>query len=246
MQIAELVKDYLAILVSWPVAIIIVVVVLGKVFRTEIASLLGRVARIRVGPVDIATVAQEVKASQALSSKVEADVVYSIIRPFLPQLVTRLVGTHRTFGDPTQDVRVTLYLPWPLDTEHLVQVTPYIPRGPDKTGRLLSKRVGAVGRAFITGATVRETMPPGRNDFKKKHVEQWGFEVGETEQLQSDRRSYLAIPLRSGDERLGVVFFDSNHPNAFGDEIAKQVEQQVAELASVVAVLHYQLEALRS
>ena len=245
MQVAELVKDYLAVLVSWPVAIVILVVILGKVFRTEIANLISRVTRIKAGPVDIVSVAREAQASEALRSKVQADVVLAIIRPFVPQLVNHLLRIHKIFSALKQDVRATVYLPWPLDTEHLVQVTPYVPHGPDKTGRLLSKGIGAVGLAFRTGETKRVPMPTERNDFKKKHVEVWGFAPEETEQLQSDRRSYLAIPLPSDGKRLGVTFFDSNDPNAFSDEEIKQVEQQVKQLASVVAILHYQLEALR-
>lgn len=246
MQVAELIKEYLAVLISWPVAIIIVVIILGKVFRPEIASLIGRITRIKAGPVDIASVAQEARAAGALQSKVEEAVVHSIIHPFVPQLIGPLEKTHSMFTDPAQRVRVTLYLPWPLDNEHLVQVTPYLPTGPDKTGRLLSKRVGAVGRAFITGATIRETMPAKRDDFRKKHIEQWGFEARETEQLQSDRQSYLAIPLRSDGECFSVAFFDSSDPNAFGDEVTSRAEQQAQQLAPTVRILHYQLEALRT
>lgn len=163
MQVAELIKEYLAVLVSWPVAIIIVVIILGKVFRPEIASLIGRITRIKAGPVDIASVAQEARAAGALQSKVEADVVHSIIHPFVPQLTSRLEKMHSMFTDPAQRVRVTLYVPWPLDNEHLVQLTPYLPIGPDKTGRLLSKRVGEVAE------NLRNLRQPGpRPDEKSK------------------------------------------------------------------------------
>jgi hypothetical protein len=245
METAQLIKDYLAIIISWPLFALIIVIVLCTTFRKEIGSFLDRIKSAKVGPVDlVTTVKEEAKKSIDSESKVKQDIIDVLIRPFNTRLVPELTKIYMNLINKGQDIRTTIYMPWPLDDENLVQITPYIPTGPDKTGRLISKRIGAVGKAFREGKIIPESMPA--SEFKKKHIEQWGFEEIETERLKGDRQSYLAIPLQFQGRRLGIVFFDSLEKDTFSGDLIKRLEKEVQELIPQVSTLHGQLESLKA
>lgn len=245
MEIAQLIKDYLAIIISWPLFVLIIAIILVTTFRKEIGDFLGRLKSAKIGPVDLVTTTiEEAKKSINSESKVTQDIIDVIIRPFNTRLVPELTKICMTLKKPEQDIRTTIYMPWPLNAEYLVQITPYIPAGPDKTGRLLSKRIGAVGKAFREGKTINKTIPS--SEFKKQHMEQWSFEEIETERLKGDRQSYLAIPLKIDGKRLGVVFFDSLGKNTFDGTLKNRLEKEVQELISPVAILHSQFESVRA
>jgi transcriptional regulator with GAF, ATPase, and Fis domain len=244
MEIAQLIKDYLAIIVSWPLFALIIAILLVTTFRQEIGSFIDRLKSARVGPIDLVTaIKEEAKQSQISESKVAQDIINTIIRPLNKTIVADLARIYTTIPNTGQDIRTTVYMLWPLDTEYLVQVTPYVPAGPDKTGRLLSKRIGAVGKAFREGKVVSETM--SASEFKKKHLEQWSFEEIEVERLKGDRKSYLAIPLNINDKLLGVVFFDSLNENTFDGDLVSHLQKEVQGLVTSVFVLSSQLESLR-
>lgn len=245
MEIAQLIKDYLAIIISWPLFTLIIAIILVTTFRKEIGDFLARLRSAKIGPVDLVTVVkEEARKSINSESKITQDIISVIIRPFNTRLVPELTKIYMTLKNTEQDIRTTIYMPWPLDVEYLVQVTPYIPAGPDKTGRLLSKRIGAVGKAFRDGKTIIETI--SSSEFKKRHKEQWSFEEIEIERLKGDRQSYLAIPLQNDGKRFAVVFFDSLGENTFDGTLKSRLEIEVQELISSVAILYSQLESLKA
>jgi hypothetical protein len=122
--------------------------------------------------------------------------------------------------DQGEDLRVTIHrvMP-PLDAaETIEQIVPYVGGGGGGAGRCFSVRSG------ITGMAIRQRKPVAAarvsNDeaaYREELKSDWGYTEKDSRALRADRRSFMALPIRGKDDVQGVVYLDSNKPNAFAE-----------------------------
>ena len=132
-----------------------------------------------------------------------------------------------------EDFRLTLYVPDFLFADRLFQFTEYYGRnGNEKTegraGRTFSERYGIIGRVWRSGVHEiegnllpdedRATLPKpdDQEDVERFIARRWGLGMGEVAKVKQ-YPSYGAIRIESADKNIGVLYFDSKLPDAFGD-----------------------------
>jgi hypothetical protein len=132
------------------------------------------------------------------------------------------------------DVRCTIYVPnLNPSSQELVPVTAYMPGGSERVGSVgkqLHVSKGIVGEAFRMGETRVDILADPKygtpKELQKYLVERYHFTKEEARRLRLDRRAYLASPvIAEGNMVLGVIYMDTDTPEAFSDpRLAQRVE----------------------
>jgi putative methionine-R-sulfoxide reductase with GAF domain len=112
------------------------------------------------------------------------------------------------------DVRCTIFRPM-LFRRSLVEVVMATAAGEQKRKNRTRMKIsqGVAGRAYRTGQLC--FVPITRNGYNQFMIE-FGFTNRELSKFQSDRKSYLCIPI-FGEHRkvIAILSFDSKHPDTF-------------------------------
>lgn len=201
-------------------------------------------------------VAQTNKEIEEAYSAAKEYVVQLRDRYGIDQLVERLaVEVARIIGDQCpDDFRLTVYVPDLIFEDRLYQLTEYYDQKgqrvpPNRSGRAFSIRYGIIGRVWRTGVSEiegqliskedREQLGenPDVRDLEKFIARRWGLTLDEAVRIRP-YPSYGAIRIERGEHPLGLIFFDSKKPNAFGNPPAsKWIESAVHNSALAVALL---------
>jgi len=126
-----------------------------------------------------------------------------------------------------EDFRLTLYVPDFLFADRLFQFTEYYDKsGLEKTsgraGRTFSERYGIIGRVWrsgvheIEGNLVADGDRNDAEDIDRLIARRWGLSLDEAARIKA-YPSYGAIRIESAERKLGILYFDSKLPDAFGD-----------------------------
>jgi hypothetical protein len=109
-------------------------------------------------------------------------------------------------------VRCTYHVPvW---RKQFLQTCDYIPCG-GGGGRKFSKMKGIVGRSMELKEKLIENFE-NDEEFRTKMTEKYGYTPEEVGERTADRRSYFCYPILDENHRvLGLIYFDSSHPNIF-------------------------------
>jgi hypothetical protein len=102
------------------------------------------------------------------------------------------------------------------DPEWIEQIAPYVGDGQDGSGRRFSIRSG------VTGLAIRGCQPYAgarENDDEVAYIRelqaQWSYSETEAKNLSRGRYSFMAVPIRSGQSVVGVVYLDSSERDLF-------------------------------
>lgn len=133
--------------------------------------------------------------------------------------------------DPT--LRIALYM---RDEKGPMQRTNYIgPTKADGKYRRISMGEGVVGSAFRTGQESHSTLPIGTNvvDFL---TEKQGFTRDEAARRNSDRKSWIAVPIGEPNKVFAVIYCDSALADFFGN---KNSQRRKALAGAILGVAEF-------
>lgn len=132
---------------------------------------------------------------------------------------------------PEDDIRCTTWVP-EKNGEWLRQITNYLPL--DVTGARRRFRVskGVIGYAYRAKEYLVVSLKDNDyNDihvFRKYMMKHWAYDQKEANELNANRRAYLAAPIiNNRDDIVGILYCDSCNPNAFD---LPEIEQLVVKL----------------
>lgn len=98
--------------------------------------------------------------------------------------------------------------------KRFLQTCDYIPDG-GGGGRQFSERKGITGKAFDEKRPLADNFKSDE-DFRKQMVLRYNYATEELKLRKADRKSYFCYPILDENHRvLGVMYFDSSHPNTF-------------------------------
>lgn len=98
--------------------------------------------------------------------------------------------------------------------KRFLQTCDYIPDG-GGGGRRFSERKGITGKAFDEKRPLADNFESDE-DFRKQMVLRYNYATEELKLRKADRKSYFCYPILDENHRvLGVMYFDSSHPNTF-------------------------------
>jgi hypothetical protein len=152
-----------------------------------------------------------------------------------------VVKKQRRIGDTEADLkrlRLTIYN---VDGEHLKQCVDYVGgNGGNKTRHKLSLRTGVVGRAAMTGKVVVEQRRSNDHaSFIHELIERYHFIREEAEQVDHERRAWMAVPILNANQRpIAVVYLDSVDPGFFNKQTQGTIIGACAGLADYVRLRH--------
>ncbi|MDI1481180.1 hypothetical protein [Polyangium sp. y55x31] len=152
-----------------------------------------------------------------------------------------VVKKQRQIGDTEADLkrlRLTIYN---VDGEYLKQCVDYVGgNGGTKTLHKLSLRTGVVGRAAMTGkAVVAQRMSHDHADFIHELIERYHFTREEAEQVDHERRAWMAVPILGANQNpLAVVYLDSVDPGFFNKQTQDIIAGGCAGLAQYMRLRH--------
>ena len=153
----------------------------------------------------------QIRIGTTLQKNLEQSRVYQAVK----EVYGNLEAAHHV-ADFSPPERITLYVPERQKPSLLVQMVPYVPTkkfGPFKGGLDVSK--GITGLCFRVKEVTLNVLKPG-GDFRKTMIKQYGFTQAEANKLESDKKSYLAIPVFDRENKVaGVVFCDSTKKKGF-------------------------------
>jgi hypothetical protein len=101
-----------------------------------------------------------------------------------------------------------------LFADALYQLLDYYPYQGSGRGRSFSSRSGIIGKAWRLGKSQYAEVVPVEEG---KLILDWGMTRAEADNAGHGRQSFACVVLGSADEKLGLVFFDSPSPKAFGE-----------------------------
>jgi hypothetical protein len=121
-----------------------------------------------------------------------------------------------------------------LTTPGLVQISDYSRSGlGGPRWRTLKATQGLVGRCVRADQMVYVNFPTPE-EYTRRMVEEFGFTQAEAASHTKDARSYLAVPIRNGDNLIGVMYFFSTEaqvfPRAVDETDVKRYAEHVAAL----------------
>lgn len=137
----------------------------------------------------------------------------------------RVVSKHLDADGDDGTLRITLhkvvYAPGPEGKQkQLQQVVPYIGGFGKEPGRTWPVETGIIGLCARTGEPLRASL---KSDNRKAFIEEmktdWSYTDDGARELTPDRRAWFAVPIKDvgGHRVLGVVYLDSDVPDAFED-----------------------------
>jgi GAF domain len=158
------------------------------------------------------------------------------------EIVDRLEACVQTFvGCDTDRISSTLHLrvellgsDGPGVSPGLIQLSDYTTAGlGGRRWRVLTPTKGIVGRCLRAKAMSVVNFS-SEEDYRRRMVQEFGFTPSEAESHTQSARSYLAYPVVSRSELIGVMYFFSTEPQVFPH--AAQ-ETRLQETADVIASL---------
>lgn len=200
----------------------------------------------------------------------EIEEAYSAAKDYVVQLrdrygIDKLVETlamdvAQIIGEQCpEDFRLTIYVPDLIFEDRLYQLAEYYDQKgqrvlPNRSGRAFSIRYGIIGRVWRTGVPEIEGQliskedrdqigdNPDIRELEKFIARRWGLTLDEAVRVRP-YPSYGAIRIERGERPLGIVFFDSKRPNAFGSPPAsKRIDSAVQNSALAVGLLEMSRE----
>jgi hypothetical protein len=133
------------------------------------------------------------------------------------------------------DARATYHVPLRFRKGYK-QAVDYVPAGSGR-GRHFDMDEGIVGRCFVENNQLFVRFED-HVEFEERMVEEFGFSATELARRVQNRRSFMAHPVH--DHRLGVtgvVYVDSNDPNALPPENSVAILNVVELLAGEISKL---------
>jgi hypothetical protein len=112
------------------------------------------------------------------------------------------------------EIRATIHVQDLLFADALYQLLDYYPHQGSGRGRSFSSRSGIIGKAWRLGESQYAEVVPVD---EKKLILDWGMTRAEAEDAGHGRKSFACVVLGNADAKLGLVFFDSPSPKAFGE-----------------------------
>jgi hypothetical protein len=98
--------------------------------------------------------------------------------------------------------------------KRFLQTCDYIPDG-GGGDRRFPERKGITGKSFDEKRPLADNFESD-DDFRKKMVLRYNYTTEELKLRKADRKSYFCYPILDENHRvLGVIYFDSSHPNTF-------------------------------
>ena len=139
---------------------------------------------------------------------------------------------------PNSDhMRTTVHVPDIIFQDYLYQLLDYYPRG-EGAHRRFSQRYGIIGRSW------RSNESHGTGDAfadaqgkEQALVEQWGMTRQEAHGKLKAKSSCLSVLLRANGIMVGILYLDSDLPDAFGITTAAQALAKELETDSLVNAL---------
>lgn len=100
-------------------------------------------------------------------------------------------------------------------TPGLVQISDYTRSGlGGRRWRVLEPTKGLVGRCLRTETAVTANFSD-EEDYRRRMVTEYGFTRSEVDRHTEAARSYIACPIMSGSDMVGVLYFFSTEPQVF-------------------------------
>jgi hypothetical protein len=147
-----------------------------------------------------------------------------------------------------RQIRCTIYIPDALFAESLYQLTDYYPvQATGGRGRTFSSRYGIIGKAWrLRESQHASSVPTDERDL----ILGWGMNREEAQRAGHGKQSFGCIVLKGTRSPLGMLYFDSPLPNAFGDDkqweqLKTAVLQAAAQNELVAALQSIHLDILR-
>ncbi len=152
------------------------------------------------------------------------------------------------------DFRVTIYIPDLIFDDQLYQLVEYYDKrgkqvSDGKFGRAFSIRYGIIGRVWRSGvpevegelisaedrALIKDLMDS--TEVEKFIARRWGLTLDEAARIRS-YQSYGAIRIDRGERSPGLIYFNSETKNAFGDsDVHAQINKLVQNSELAVGLL---------
>jgi hypothetical protein len=112
-------------------------------------------------------------------------------------------------------IRATIHVQDLLFEDALYQLLDYYPSQRFGRGRSFSSRSGMIGKAWRLGESQYAEVVPVDQE---RLILDWGMTRAEADRAGLGRKSFGCVVLRGADEKLGLVYFDSPFPKAFGND----------------------------
>jgi hypothetical protein len=245
--------------IIWPVAVVVVVVVLAVTERgrTLVERVSGRVRRVSALGVELeltAEAATRIKADleetfRAYRSAIVSEFNRQASILHIPELRRRVVeeavvpNLADRPGAMRPSYRCTIHVRDILLNEAMYQLLDYYPAaGSGGAGRTFSMRFGIVGQAWRTGESkLKEDIQPGDSYV----VTDWGMLPEEAAAAGYGKRSFAGVVLQHNGVTVGVLYLDSPEEDAFDGAITVAVERaaEVTGLTSALAELERTMRA---
>jgi putative methionine-R-sulfoxide reductase with GAF domain len=120
--------------------------------------------------------------------------------------------------------------------EELQQLLPYIGEGGGGANRKFSVRSGIIGRAVREkDAFAASRQNEDYEQFIEELVRVWSYTEADARALKTDRRAWMAVPIRGERDTIAaVVFLDSNQRDFFTPEAKQLIIQACSGIASYI------------
>lgn len=249
-------RSLIARLFPWPITVLAVVALLGlsRTASIRIGRVIGRFKRVKVAGTEV-----ELSEENRREIQDAADEIVQMAKDYRGRInreIDRRVQRYDLLGrvdnivthvlrnicnnDKMPDgFRCTIHILDPMLQEHLYQLMRYYPKG-EGFGRSFSERYGIIGKVWRTGNAEVEGRLVSEKDEGKSEAEKlriiarnWGMSFEEARHAL-ERPSYVCVPIKQDEARLGVFYMDSKDIDAFlKDEVAvaRQLEEAFAHVA---------------
>lgn len=118
-------------------------------------------------------------------------------------------------GFNSLQIRSTIHVQDLLFEDALYQLLDYYPSQGSGRGRSFSSRRGIIGKAWrLSESQYAEVVPSSEREL----ILEWGMTDSEADTAGHNRHSFGCVILRSGGEKLGLIYFDSPVKRAFGND----------------------------
>lgn len=172
---------------------------------------------------------------ERLQRRLAATSTHDEVLGVLSECVHSFVGCDRERISSTLHLAIeTIEAGTPTTSTGLVQISDYTRHGlGGRRWRVLHATKGIVGRCVRVGYTVHVNFHTDA-EYRRRMVEEFGFTQAEAMRHTKAARSYLAVPVHSLGDLVGVMYFFSTEPQVFPNAADTDV---LTRNANVIAAL---------
>jgi hypothetical protein len=136
------------------------------------------------------------------------------------------------------EIRATIHVQDLLFEDALYQLLDYYPSQGSGRGRSFSSRSGIIGKTWRLGKSQYAEVVPVDEE---RLILDWGMTRAEADRAGHGRQSFACVLMRSIDEKLGLIYFDSPSRKAFGNdkdsELWKDLEANITKGATETGLI---------